>query len=224
MPALPAVPNVLRLDHYFHIAEDLTAKTRKFWKYLGGPPTNAELATMATAVRTAFASDMASLLSSFWELSEIVVTDLSSSTAAQGSDSTAVPGTRSGSSNSASVCLLESLKIGRRYRGGHPRNYWPFGVNGDFATAQTWLPAFITACDTGFTSFHSAIDSAIGAWGTSEGQVNVSYYSGFTTHTGTTGRVRNVSTVRLAPLVDAATGVIFQVGIASQRKRLLKLA
>jgi len=55
-------------------------------------------------------------------------------------------------------------------------------------------------------------------------EVNVSYYAGFTLHTGTTGRVRNVPTPRAVPLVDPVTSQITRAGIGQVRRRLLHLA
>jgi hypothetical protein len=50
--------------------------------------------------------------------------------------------------------------------------------------------------------------------------VNVSYYNGFTVVTNpTTGRARNVPTLRGTPVVDTVTGIVARVQVGSQRRR-----
>lgn len=224
MPALPNVPNVLRIDHVFKLYEDLNAKCRTFWKYLSGPPTNAELAAMAVGLKAAFATDLSSLMSAGYDLTNIIITDLTSPTAAQGDDPGTVAGTRSGDVIGAEAAVLQSRQIARRYRGGHPRIYWPFGVANDLADAQTWTLALTTACVTGLSNYENAIAAGIGVWGTSDGPVNVSYYEGFHVFTGPTGRARNISNVRTTPVVDPVIGLQVPQGIAVQRNRNLHLA
>jgi hypothetical protein len=224
MPALPSVPNVLRIDQFFKLQEDLKAKVHSFWKYASGPPTDAELNTMAAALRVSFATNMATLMPAAYDLIQIIITDLTSSTSALGEDTTTVPGTRTGDPTTADTCLLRSRHVARRFRGGHSREYWPFGVANDLNDVQTWGATFVADCETGTENYDADIATAIGAWGTSDGPVSVSFYQGFSVHTGTTGRARNVSLVRSSPVVDPVVSYTIQTGVASQRKRLLRLA
>jgi len=224
MPALPDVPAVLRIDMHFIMSNDDFAKCRFFLKYAGSPPTNTELDTLATLVRTEFTTNLAGLVSVDTSLNRVDITDLSSPTSAVGSDTFNVPGTLAGNVTPSSVCVLESLTISRRYRGGHPRIYWPFGNSTKLTDEQRWDLTFIGVVTTDLHNFYAGIEAGVWSGGISLQQVNVSYYQGFTTHTGTTGRVRNVSTPRTTPVVDVVSGDIVRDGIASQRKRLLRLA
>jgi hypothetical protein len=224
MPALPDVAKVLRLDQHFTVGEDTKAKVRSFWQYLTGPPTDSELATAAAAIRVAFGTDLAGFMVSPNELSEVILTDLTSSTAAQGSDSTPVAGTITSEPVPANCCVLESMQVARRYRGGHPRNYWPFGAATDMTDEQLWGATFASNVQAGLVSYNGAITTAIDVFGGTTTPVAVSYYEGFTPFTGPTGRVRNISTVRATPVVDPIVTIQVRRGIGSQRRRLLKLA
>lgn len=224
MPALPDVPGVIRVDMHFSYGEDLFAKCRFFAAYSGSAPSVGQLNTFAGVVVTEYDSQLKGLASSSVHLTEVVVTDLTTPTSSVGSTAASVAGTRSGPGLPASACVVQSRHVARRYRGGHSRIYWPFGTGNDNADNQVWEPTFVTQCDTDLTAFGTAIHAAVWSGGGTLTPVSVSYYSGFTTHTGTTGRVRNVSTVRSVPLVDLIVGDTIQHGIGSQRKRLLSLA
>jgi hypothetical protein len=224
MPALPNAPGVLRLDHFYTIGEDVFAKTRFFHKYTGAPPNNAQLTTMATAVSGDFATDLSPLMNAGYNMTELIITDLTSPTSAIGSSALIQAGTRAGNSLPAEACIVSRRPIGRRFRGGHSRTYFPFGMSQDLHDAQTWTPAFITAANNGLFAYNAHVGLRIAAWGVDGGAVAVSYYSGFTVHTGTTGRARNVSTPRAVALVDPVIGGSVAPGVGSQRRRGLQLA
>jgi hypothetical protein len=224
MPALPAVPNVIRVRFFWHIGEDLAAVCHSFTQYSGTAPTNAELNTYAAAVMTNYDSDMKGFFASDRILEEVTVTDLTSSTAALGAATGSIAGTRSGDTLPASVCAVEQRKIARRFRGGHSRIYWPAMTQTDMQDSQTWKAASASAFETAILAFATANLAAAWSGATLIGPVAVSYYSGFTVHTGTTGRARNISTPRTTPIVDSVVDSAVAIGIGSQRKRLLKLA
>lgn len=224
MPALPSVPAVVRNVLHFTLEEDLHAIVRFFIKYSGSAPSDADMVTYATAIGTAFDDNLASLMSTQYHCIECISTDLSSPTAAEGAGTFDSPGTRSGTTIPASLCLLEKLHVARRYRGGHPRTYWPFGVAADQEDAQTWDSSFLTAAATALSAWDAALTALDIGSATTVSQVNVSYYNGFTVHTGVTGRARNVPTVRSSPVIDTITAASVATGMASQRRRLLRLA
>src|SRR5580704_14133888 len=96
MPALPSPGKVLRFDQFFELSEDLKAKVGAFYSYLTGPPTAAELNTIAAAAQVAMATDLGGLINGLWKMSQIVITDLSSSTGASGESNTVNNGSRAG--------------------------------------------------------------------------------------------------------------------------------
>jgi hypothetical protein len=221
VPPLPAAAAVLRCSLQFTVGTDANVFTRFHVQYSGGAPTNAEAATFAAAIATAFGSDLKSLMSDSLELTTVYVEDLTSDTAATGEDAPATDGTRSGTALPAATCLVAAYNVGRRYRGGHPRGYWPFGVAADLQTEQTWTAAFTTACGTGFGSFFTAIDAAGWSGAGTLTHVNVSYYSGFTAVTNPiTGRTRDVPKYRVGgPVIDDIVTVTPRTELGSQRRR-----
>jgi hypothetical protein len=224
MPALPDVPSVLRNALKFTIGEDTQALIRFFLAYTGAAPTNTDLATFAAAVASSYLGRLSGLPTSDRVLTEVDVTDLTSSTAARGVATTSHAGTNGGASLPADVCALESREVLRRFRGGHGRIYWPFGSEAELHDAQTWKSTFVTNMEANLVSFYIDLVSAPWSGATLTQYVTPSYYHGFTVHTGVTGRARNVPTVRTTPLVDIVVSSVVKPGIASQRKRLLRLA
>jgi hypothetical protein len=111
---------------------------------------------------------------------------------------------------------------GRRYRGGKPRGYWPLGTATDLQTRQTWTSDFTSAAVTILQNIYSQNNDQSADGCTITNQVNVSYYGPPNRIiTGSTGRVRTVSTVRAVPIVDSVTAVSINDRLASQRRRNL---
>lgn len=223
MPALPDVPNVLKVVLEYQLGADLTAINRVYWEYSGTPPTDGVCVTIATDVSNAWNTDVASLVTSENSLESVTVTDLSSATSGEGSYIATRQGTRGGAQLPANVALLENLLIGRRYRGGKPRTYWPLGVAADVLNSQQWTTAFLSGVAGNLASFATAV-SAISVSGCllSPGQVNISYYEGFTSVLNpVTGRTRDVPKVRSSALIDSIASRSVNPYIASQRRRTL---
>lgn len=195
--------------------------TRYFVAYTGTAPAVADLTTFNNNISTAFSTDLASLFSDNGATLSTTTTDLSSSTSAEVTTSTVVSGTRVGVDTGAASCVVDSYTIARRYRGGHPRGYWPFGMIADRVNERTWVSTFVTACNTGFNAYFAAV--LAGGW-TGAGtltHVNVSYYNGFLpVQNPITKRYRNVPTVRAVPVVDLVTGTRAQASIGTQRRRI----
>lgn len=220
MPALKPAPNVLRIVWRYHYAKDLDVVNRFYVRYAGAAPTNAALATFATTVGGLWGSHLAVLAPTEVILFETEVTDLSSDTAAQGVDVTGHTGSNAGGQLAAGTATLINFSVQRRYRGGKPRMYFPFGAQTDLADAQTWITTWPTTVDAAWQQVLLGIFTTPPAGATIAEQVNVSYYSGFTVVTGSTGRAHNVSTPRpTGPLIDVISGSSVSASVASQRRR-----
>lgn len=221
MAPLPVVPGVLKIELLWDVGADLTAATILHWAYTGTPPTDATAAAIATDVFGFAATDLLPLLSAENELRNCQVTDLSTVSGGQGDVSTGGgTGTRSGAPLGASSAALFSYKILRRYRGGKPRSYFPFGVGNDLTTGLKWTGTFISAAEAAIASLYASISTIVESSCTLTHQVSVSYYSGFTVAINpVTGRARNISTKRVTPLVDQVVQVTCQPSLGSQRRR-----
>jgi hypothetical protein len=220
MAPLPNVPNVLKIQLQHEVSADADVLDRIYAQYTGSAPTVTNLNTYAATIAASWATHLAPLMSTAGHLLGVTVTDLSSSSAAQGATAVTTAGSRAGSFMTAQVAALVNFHISRRYRGGKPRVYMPMGVAGDLVSAQAWNTAFVTAMTTGWSTFIGAIIPATVGGATVNQQVNVSYFNGFTVVTSpTTGRSKNVPTPRVSPLVDQVNSFTVSTIPASQRRR-----
>lgn len=220
MPALPAVPNVLKCVFRYSSSADTDVVNRFYIQYSGSAPTDAGLTTMATNVMTDWGSDLEGLYHPDVQLTEVALTDLTSSTSAAGLHTGSVAGTRSGTPLPASVALLMNHAISRRYRGGKPRTYFPAGTASDVNTTQDWASAFISAYASAWATFGTAFAGRFPSGTTYSSFVNVSYYEGFTTFLTPSGRYKNLAKLRTGgPVVDDVTAWTFNPIYANQRRR-----
>ena len=222
MPALPDVANVLKIGVHWIVGGDSQAYDRVYLGYNGSAPTDANCATIAQDINTAAVSHLIPLVFSGTDLTSIDVTDLTSPTSGSGEYAASTAGTRSGAVLPENATTLQNSQIQRRYRGGKPRTYWPFGTDSDLSSPQVWSGSAITAFEAGLAAFYTAC-AAISVGGCSVGaQVNVSYYKGFTAVVNPiTGRTRDVPNVRSAAVIDTISAISVNEHVASQRRRTL---
>lgn len=207
MPPLPPVPGVVKI----RISGTFTGGTWANIFHVGtatGPITHADLVNLDSelnALANVYTNDgsmeIEGTLAEYW--------DLTSDSGATASISKSWPGSREGDANPGSACVVTSWPITRRYRGGHPRTYWPIGSVGVRADQQSW--------DTAFTAQVLADVSAF-----------VEAVHGFEFSSGGTGNLGAVSYVnagapRAVPLFEPFNGVVVRGRICSQRRRLGKV-
>lgn len=220
MPALPSPGNVIRAQLQWNGGGSTGFGTRWYMTYTGGPPSAANLTTLNGAIATQFVSHLQSLISSSYTMDLVTTTDLSSSTGAEVADASSNTGTRTGGATPLNSCTVVDYVINRRYRGGKPRGYWPFGTMTDLGTEQTWGSSFLTLVNTDFGAFMAGVLGTTGIGVTLVNHVNVSFYSGFTNYTGSGGRAKVRANVRATPLVDTVQTHNAREIIGSQRRRL----
>jgi hypothetical protein len=220
MPPLPPAGNVVRITWKATAGTDLDILTRLYWTYTGSDPSVGDLNTIALNAQGAWVSHLQALHADDITLVETTVYDLSSDDANTGVYASSDAGTRGASGLPGGTATLINFTIGRRYRGGKPKVFWPMGVQGDLDGPQTWSTAFVDAVGTAWDAFAVAISEETGGDIDLSDQVNVSYYKGFTVVTNPiTGRARNVPTLRETPAVDAITSYSIGPKYSSQRRR-----
>lgn len=224
MPPLPPVPKVVRIQLHGTLGEDLDVLNSFHVVYAATAPTITEITTFAYAVGAAWAAHLAPLAPDVYSLAEVTATDLTSAVAATATVPYASAGTRGGVELSASACVVTSQLIDRRYRGGHPRIYWAWGIESDLNDPQTWSSTFVDLCGTNLAAFMNAVLAAAWSGAGALLVVSVGYYHGFTVVISpTTGRARNVPTLipspTPGPFVDLVTGFRVRDNIGSQRRR-----
>lgn len=221
MPALPDYPNVLKVRTHFTIGADADVSTTIHMKYSGTAPTDAVATLLATDIKGMADSNFAPVVGTANTINAVEVQDLTSATAGYGIFGTPTAGSRTGEALPAAVCVLDSLAIARRYRGGKPRNYWPWGTASDVLNPSAWTTDFVTDCNTAIAGFIDEATSlseegtVTGAW------CSVSYYSGFTSVLNPiTGRTRDIPTVRAVAIApDEILSQVISPKPATQRRR-----
>jgi len=220
VPALPPAPNILKIGLRWLDTAGNVAQNRQYWIYSGVAPTPAVCSQIAQDCYGFAVTNLIPLASSDWSLEEVTVTDLSSSTAGAGSYSAATPGTRIGAPLPADAAFMTNEKIARRYRGGKPRTYWPFGTGPDVGNPGFWNTVSLGQLNSGVGAYNAAVQAETSS-GTILGQeYSVSFYEGFTAVTNPiTGRTRDVPKVRSAAVLDPIIARAGNPRIASQRRR-----
>ena len=216
---LPPAGKVLRIATHFTIGSDAKALDRIYWQYTGTTPSATTLKAIAEAILAAWEAHCKSLHNTFVTLTSIDVIDLSGSEAARYTLAASVKGTLSGDLVAGATTLI-NYSIPRRYRGGKPRSYYPFGANSSQETPQLWTAEYISKVNTQLGEFFAAL-AAIKSGGTElTTHCNVSYYHGFTNvQYGNPPKYRRVPTPRGTPVVDTISAASCNAIPGSQRRR-----
>lgn len=220
MAPLPAAVRCASLDTHFTIGDDTHVMSRLHFQFAASPSA-ADLSLMASTAASVFSSaGLPDQLKQGNNVTSFVATSLENPTMAQGVNSVQINGSQAGGALlPADACVVVSYAIARRYRGGHPRGYWPFGHTGWMQTPQLWATANLGTFIGEFRTWINGIAGAAYTGGAAQ-QVSISYYSGSAPHTKPSGRVINVALRRATPLIDPVVTVNARQRIGSQRRRL----
>ena len=218
MPALPSVPNVVKI-----IVNGLTgAAIDRVWNnilhasYSGAVPSESILSSIAQQIWNAWVDTGPIVLQTAdTSLNSVEVIDLSSDTAASGFyDDGGEPaiGTNGEDPLPAQVCTLISYDQSRRYRGGHPRTYLNAGGDGNLLTMNQWNSGYITDVLSAWGDVMTGLSTASSGGFSLTGMVCVSYVD------------REVNPVapyrRTVPLVEPILGFTPDELVATQRRRV----
>jgi hypothetical protein len=217
MPPLPSVPNVIKcvistelsgapVENIFHIS------------YSGAAPSSGTLGTWLTSdflppTETFYNAEGSTSLTGV----SVELTDLSSDLGAVATEALTVTGVRTGDFAPASAAVCISWTINRRYRGGHPRTYFPFGTAGTYeaGSSKLWDTSFLSDVLTKSEAWTAGWYGTTTAGTTFEQLVNVSYID------------KNLNPTppyrRTTPVVDAIVAQVVKQRICSQRRRLGKI-
>lgn len=223
MPALPPVPGVLRVDFNLAIGGLATALVRTHWAYVGGPPSAADCVSIANSIQAAYAAHILPHSTQQGGIESVTVVDLNTLTGAQGTSTTGFQVGAGGTGQiSRGTSVLLNYHVARRYRGGKPRSYWPWGAASDINALGDWGNPSPANWLAGYTAFASAV-AAVTAGTTNVGtQRNVSYFSGYTLGPAQPGGFRKKQLALRAggPLQEPITGVTVAFKPGTQRRRV----
>lgn len=68
-----------------------------------------------------------------------------------------VPGTDTGNVNPAQVAFVVSWRVTTRWKGGHPRSYFPGVTNDELASAHTYQPTYVSDWQDAADAFLTAV-------------------------------------------------------------------
>ena len=221
MPALPNVPNVVRVDlKYTNDVASAKLLNRLFFRYTGAAGTSAELTTMAANIKGYWLAELQAWTPTIQHLVEVEMVDLTTELSPSGVWVGVETGSEVGQINSAQLAFLVTKTILRRYRGGKPKTFLPVGTALDLATQGTWAAGIIAGITGSWPAFVADI-IADASYATFTAEVCVHYYGppNVVVTNPVTGRARTVSTLRAVPLVDDVQGYSFEAAVATQRRR-----
>lgn len=205
MPALPFVPGVAKIIVKQTIGSVNVFNILHADGGAGTGWTSTELNSLASAVRSAWVTNVLPLQHTQLNLNDVQTIDLASDTGPSGVATGANAGTATLNYLSANAAVTWSWTISRRYRGGHPRTY----IAGIPFSAITNPNSITATAQSAHAAAAAAIRTAVNGVTTSAGTAKlacVHYY-------------RN-KVLLSTPLVSQITGVTVDTRIDSQRRRL----
>lgn len=218
VPPLPESPCLrVRLD--YEESGSTLAGSRFYLSYGGAAPTAGNCITLAGDIAAAWATHLAPSIHQEYVLSEVDVIDIASHAGASGQWNGSNAGGDTSAAIPANCCVNIEYNIARRYRGGKPRMFMPPTGTDGMSTQDKWSSTYVNSVSTAVAAFFTQIEAlSIGAMG-ALAHVNLSYYSGFTNVTNSSGRTRAVPKYRDTALVDSISGYAAKAVIGSQRRR-----
>lgn len=175
----------------------------------GGSLSGTDATALCTSLSTAWDTNLKAIHGTGVALTNVGLIDLTTTSSAQAQVSVNVAGTDGTvAAMPANIALVGSLKISRRYRGGHPRMYLTGQATGHTSTNVNWAGTWITTAGTALTNWRTAVNAITT---TSSGLLtlgSLSYYSG--------------NALRASPFFDVCTGMVVHSRIDTQRRRLGK--
>lgn len=219
MPPLPNVTGVVRTTFKFTLGSDTDVLNRLFHSYTGTPPTVSQLVNWADLIGTAFHTRFNSYLSNQMTLSEVEAVDLASTSGAIGIFPTTLAFADSNPPLAAGSALRIGFTVARRYRGGHPAWYMAGLLQNMLNNVQTFTSGALTTYGAQWGLFTGDVAGININSSPPTGQVNVSYFQGFTNVTYPSGRTKAVPKLRTTPVVDPIISYTLNPNVASQRRR-----
>src|ERR1700747_98603 len=174
------VPNCIQVKVSFTDEGDMSALCIGYYGYTGGTPGASGLNDIASAFGGSIGGNLQELMTSDKTLTTIECRDLASDLGHEGIATPEAGGTRAGTKLAPGTAAVTSYTIGRHYRGGHPRNYWPFGAEADIGTFGLWSDAFVSELETKEGAFWAVVAATSFGSFTTPQKVNASRYKGYT--------------------------------------------
>lgn len=213
MPALPVVAGVIKTELSGTIGPYNFANILHV-QYTGGPPDTADLTSFCGALEASYNTNIKQFFDNQTILTKIQSTDLASTSGASGDWTGSIAGGETSAAVPANACVLMDYPSSYRYRGGHPRTYWPPFTSSDMLDQAHWSTSRVSTFTTSMQTFLGLLYSSTYSSFTAAGQCAVSYVNKAITPVAPHRRV--------TPLVMPITqnSWLVKTEIASQRRRI----
>lgn len=212
MPALLPVPSTLRVK-FSGIYGSVPWACLFHWQYAGGTPGSSTITQLCAGFRSAWVAQIVPASNVIVRLTHTEAWDLNAPDGAYGSDTTQAAGTRTGQALPANVAVCGTWRVVYRWRGGHPRTYFPIANAPDVTSAHLWDPTALATFSNAMGAFLTAMN------GVSSGAISGSLICVRRQHTPVRGQppVNYDPPLRL-PII----GYLVDSRVDSQRRRLGK--
>lgn len=152
----PPVPNLLGVQIQGTIPGEIWENVLHF-SYSGGPPSVSTVTSIASSIQQLWGLHVSPLQPNYVSQTQVIVTDMGSTTGAQGVSATANAGTRGTGEVPANAAVLVSYPAPGRFRGGHFRTYLLAGSSIDMDTPMHWNSAFQSLVSTDWAAFLNTV-------------------------------------------------------------------
>jgi hypothetical protein len=160
--AFIAAPGVAQLRYSGTIGVNTWANVLHWYAGVAAPWTQSQINALSTVAQSAYTTDLAPIFSNDVKLNEVQVVDLSDQTLREATIAGLnVAGTIVGLPPTLAACQMVNLQIGARYRGGHPRIYWPPATVNQTADSDTWTAGAVSNVNAAMNSWTVAITNAM---------------------------------------------------------------
>lgn len=159
MPPLQPVPHVLRVRLAGQIASVSPWNVLLHWNYSGTQPTSPQLNTICQAFADAWNVHLGPVHHTGVTLSTVEAWDLTSPDAAIGTAPVSHAGDLTGTALPAQVAVCVSWKVNYRWRGGHPRSYFPAGSSNSTTNQRNWTNLAVQSFETAVNGWFGAMNA-----------------------------------------------------------------
>jgi hypothetical protein len=189
------------------------------YSYSGGAPAVADLTAIGNKLGSGYGSALSVYLPTSTSLTTVTLTDLAAPTGNEAIVTMSHPGTGIGVALAGNTATVMSFLINVRYRGGHPRAYFPSMSQNWQADPQHWTSAAGGQFTTAMQAFLQGINGFQSGATTIGSQVAVAYFKGHTWSQDQHGNWKKIPTRLTPPIVNVISSYRTNLVVGSQRRR-----
>lgn len=191
------------------------------WKPSGStaPWTQADLSLLVATIQTAWNSNLKAQAGNNVDIRQVTGVDLTNATGVGAINTfSPSPGTNASPVEPSSMAVVVQNRIASRYRGGHPRTFWPIWTITQMANEHQWNATILPGMNTNMANFYDAVFAASYSFGAGSLQHVIVRYT-YLIHNDTVKNKITRTRNGLFGVFPVLTWVT-QQQVGSQRKRL----